>query len=70
MIQNLRRAFELQSTLKWDTFESKTKKELLKEAKGNMDSAKDISFLTYLEMNSKETESVVKKKTGKNIIIN
>jgi hypothetical protein len=62
MFQNLRLAFELQSTLKWDTFESKTKKEFLKEAKGNMDSAKDIAFLTYLEMNSKKTESVVKNK--------
>jgi hypothetical protein len=48
--------------LKWDTFESKTKKYFKLEAKGNMDTTKDIAFLTYLEMNSKKTESVVKHK--------
>ncbi len=60
MYQNLRRAFELQSTLKCDTFESKYKKEFLKEARNNMDTAKHIAFFTYLEMNSKKKDSVVK----------
>jgi hypothetical protein len=41
--------------LKRDTFESKTKKEFPKEAKGNMDTTKYIASLTYLEMNSKKT---------------
>jgi hypothetical protein len=61
-VQNLRRAFELQSTLKWDTFESKIKKDFVQEAKGNMDIAKDIAFLTYLEMNSKRSEYIIKHK--------
>jgi len=54
--------------LKWDTFESKTKKEFLKETKGNVNSAKDIAFLTFLKMNSKQNDFVVKHKKGKNVI--
>ena len=62
MFQNLRRAFELQSTLKWDTFQSSVKQEFLKEANNNMDAAKDIAFLTYLEMNSRKKDTYVKNK--------
>ncbi len=48
--QNLRRAFELQSTMKWKTFSAEVKNQFLKMTNMDMDMAKDISFLDWLDM--------------------
>ena len=48
--QNLRRAFELQSTMKWKTFSAEVKNQFLKMTNMNMDMAKDMSFLDWLDM--------------------
>jgi hypothetical protein len=61
--QNLRRAFELQSTQKWNTFRAEYKNGFLKSAGGNMDMAKDYAFLTYLNMGEKKHEFDVKSKS-------
>jgi hypothetical protein len=62
-LQNLRRAFELQSTQKWNTFRAEHKAGFLKSAGDNMDMAKDYAFLTYLNMGEKKYEFDVKSKS-------
>jgi hypothetical protein len=49
-LQNLRRAFELQNTQKWNQFSLENKNAFLKQADNNMDMAKDIAFLTHINM--------------------
>jgi uncharacterized protein YeaO (DUF488 family) len=44
LLQNLRRAFELQSTQKWNTFRQEYKAAFLQKADNNMDKVKDIAF--------------------------
>ena len=61
-IQNLRRAFELQSTQKWNTFRKEYKTAFLLRANNNMDMAKDIAFFTFLNMAEKK-ESDIRSKT-------
>ena len=60
--QNLRRAFELQSTQKWNTFRQEYKTEFLKRANNNMDMAKDIAFFTFLNM-AENKESDIRSKS-------
>ncbi len=67
MKKNLRRAFELQSTTKWNTFSSTQKAAFLNKANNNMDAAKDIAFMTYLNMPTKKKEFEVKLKMYVNI---
>ncbi len=61
--QNLRRAFELQSTQKWNTFRAEHKAVFLEKASNNMDLAKDSAFFTYLNMGEKKKEYDVKSKS-------
>ncbi len=48
--QNLRRAFELRSTMTWNTFSTVVKNGYLTMTNLNMDMAKDVSFLDWLDM--------------------
>jgi uncharacterized protein YeaO (DUF488 family) len=61
--QNLRRAFELHSTQKWNRFRAEFKAEFKKTAIGDMDMAKDYAFLRYLNMGEKKNEFDVKSKS-------
>ena len=53
-MQNLRCAFELQSTLKWNIFTEDVKQVFLIVVNNNMDKAKDLSFLNWLDMQDKK----------------
>ncbi len=62
--QNFRRAFELQSTQKWNQFILENKTTFLKQADNSMDMAKDVAFLTHTNMqNKKKEELTVKSKS-------
>jgi hypothetical protein len=58
----LRRAFELQSTQKWNTFRPEYKAAFLQKANNDMDMAKDIAFFSFLNMAEKK-ESDIKSKS-------
>ena len=57
--QNLRRAFELQSTRMWDLLPSKNKQEFMLISKNDMDTAKDMAFYSFLNT----PENLKKRKT-------
>ena len=60
-IQNLKRAFELQRTQKWNQFSLENKQVFSKQADNNMDMAKDIAFLTHINMQEKKNEELTVK---------
>jgi hypothetical protein len=46
----LRRAFEMQSIIKWNIYGANVKEKYLSLANGNVDMAKDMVFMDWLDM--------------------